>query len=278
MATFQHYFILCKMANDNNSGPILRHSQGSVEIITVNAPTTRNALTLEMCQSLQRSVLDASAAPSARVVVITGAGKRSFISGADISEFRRTRADPAVARTAYEAVDQLCRTIQTLSLPVIAMINGFAVGAGCELAAACDLRVASTSAKLGITAAKLGINIGQSHIARLVHLVGMGTARDLLFTARLVSADEAKDMGLVDKVADPDELATTTMEMANQIAEMAPLSVGWAKAAILRVAEHPDLAYSGDDIYQVLACYGTSDFWEGVSAFEDKRKPNFTGS
>ena len=173
------------------STDIRHHRDGAVDWVTLDAPATRNALSVERARDLKTALKTIESEPSARVVVLTGAGDRSFISGADIAELGAAISSHAAALESYEVVEELCHTIQHLRVPVIAMINGFALGAGCEVAIACDLRVASTSAVLGIPSGSLGITIGRGHISRLVQVIGAARARDLLITARRVIGDKA---------------------------------------------------------------------------------------
>jgi enoyl-CoA hydratase/carnithine racemase len=231
---------------------------------------------MDMAADLQRQVESASADPTIRVIVLTGAGEASFISGADIREFRSSRADIDSSLRAYGVIEGLCHSLESARCPAIAMLNGSAVGAGCEVAIACDLRVAAQGVRMGIPAARLGISLGRPHLERLVQLVGPARTRDLLYTARLVSDQEALRMGLVDRVVEGVRLKAETEALAAQIAELAPLSVAYSKRTIGTILRG-DPPQPESDAMEAVHSYQTRDFWEGVSAFEEKRKPRFSG-
>src|SRR6266699_2675966 len=178
---------------------LIAEQKGPVGWITINRPEKRNAITLEMWYELQRSI-EELVRLDMRALVITGAGDKSFASGADIAEFGTTKRNPEAARESFLAVDNACRQLTALSIPVIAAIDGYAIGAGLELAIACDYRIGTQRARLGITAAKIGITIGQGHIRRLVATTGPSWALDLLLSGRLVETDEAMRIGLLHRV------------------------------------------------------------------------------
>lgn len=256
---------------------LLVERRGAVATLTINRPTVRNAITHAMWLELRRIVEEIGADPHVRVLVIRGAGDRAFASGADIAEFGETKAVPEAARASFRAVVEACDVIERIPQPVLAMVNGHAVGAGCHLLTACDIRVAAEHARIGVPSARLGITISHRHIRRLVQLVGPGRAREMLMTGRLLTAQEAQDAGLVEHVVPQTDLERFTLELAAAIEAGAPLAVRWAKEAVTRVLADPDLSVIGDDAELATRCFQTEDFWEGVRAFHEKRAPRFTG-
>jgi enoyl-CoA hydratase len=244
--------------------------------VTVDRPEAMNALdrpTLEeLCNRLRELADDAEA----RVVVLTGAGDRAFVAGADIKYMRGLDVDEARAWGAlgHEAT----RLLETMAKPTIAAINGFALGGGCELALACDLRCASNRAKLGQPEISLGIIPGWGGTQRLARVGGMGIAKDLVLTGRVISAEEALHAGLVDDVVEPEELMPRVLELANLLASKSPLALAAAKAALNRAlggAEHTRALE--DEASDFAGLFGSDDAKEGMTAFTEKREPRFVG-
>jgi enoyl-CoA hydratase/carnithine racemase len=244
-------------------------------LLTVDRPDVYNCLNLETLQTLRRLIAEIALDKDIRVVIVTGAGDKAFCSGADLKE-RRTMSEQQVQlyiRTIRDTFSEL----EKLPKPVIAAINGLALGGGTELALACDLRVMSETAQMGLTETALGIIPGAGGTQRLPRLVGKGVAKELIFSARRVLPQEALAIGLVNRVVPADQLMESTLSLAQDIAANAPIALAQAKFAIDCGLE-VDLA-SGLQIesnaYQLLI--PTKDRLEGLEAFKEKRKPVYRG-
>ncbi len=254
---------------------LLVEQKDDILVVTINRERAMNALNKETVGELQQLFSYHWTDDAIRCVIITGAGK-AFIAGADIPEL----ADLDVRSGAEMSANglYLMKTIQNFPKPVIAAINGFALGGGCELAMACDIRLASEKAKLGQPEVNLGVIPGYGGTQRLSRLVGRGKALQLIFTGGMVGAAEAYRIGLVEEVYSPEELMDKAMEMAKLIASKAPLAITAAKECIHRGLE---VALSvGCDLEKAnfgQVC-GTGDKNEGMEAFLEKRKPNFSGN
>jgi enoyl-CoA hydratase len=253
---------------------LLRVEHG-VAVITINRPEKRNALSAAVRRELLSALDQLREDVNARVVVITGSGDKAFIAGADITEFAdRTPVQQRAVmedRRVFDAVAEFPK-------PVIAMINGFALGGGCELALACDMRIAARSARLGQPEIKLGIIPGGGGTQRLPRLIGVGNAMRLIMTGELIIAEEAARLGLVDLLVEDPELSTRTMEIARAMAAHSPLTLRLAKTAVRASEEMPLSAGLAFERELFISAFGSSDKREGVAAFLEKRAPNFTGS
>lgn len=253
---------------------VLIEKRGRVAVVTVNRPDKLNALNSATRRDILAAFDHLEKDEEVRVVVITGAGEKAFIAGADISEFAGmtavTQRRVMKGRRAFDAVEDFPK-------PVIAMINGFCLGGGCELALACDIRVASTKAKLGQPEIKLGIIPGGGGTQRLTRLIGEGKAMELILTGDFLSADESLSLGLVNHVYAPEELEVKTMEMANRIAEMSPVALAMAKAAVKNAARQTLREGLDSEVDLFALCFSSEDKEEGVKAFLEKRKPDFKG-
>lgn len=247
---------------------------GAVATLVFNRPERRNAISVEMWRAIPEVLDGAAADPALRVLIVRGAGEDAFASGADVSEFERVRADVPSARAYSVVVAAAERALAQFPRPTIAMIHGACVGGGLSVALACDVRWASRTARLGITAARLGIVYGLESTRRLADAVGPSRASDLLFSGRLVDAEEALQMGLVNRVCASDRLEPETSAYARMLSERAPLSQEGAKR-ILRFLR--DEGAAGDAAHVVDRAYGSADYREGVRAFLEKRPPAFRG-
>jgi enoyl-CoA hydratase len=258
----------------SETGTILSEKEGRVAILTVNRPDKLNALNEQVRVDLL-AALDAIAADdSVGVVVITGAGEKSFIAGADIGEFAgRTPFDQREAMRSPRIFDVMA----SFPKPVIAMINGFCLGGGCELALSCDLRIASDKARFGQPEINLGLIPGGGGTQRLSRLVGLGHSMRLILTGDMIGAAEAKEIGLVELLVPHDELRAKTLELANKIAGKSPLTLRVAKEAVRasqKLAIEDGIAYERD---LFCLCFSTADKEEGVKAFLEKRPAQWTG-
>lgn len=243
--------------------------RGAVCTLTINRPEALNALSTQVLTELEEAIDNL---PNASVLVITGEG-RSFVAGADISEMASFTPEEALAFGERGA--RVFRKLELLDIPVIAAINGFALGGGCELAMACDIRYASEHAKFGQPEVGLGIAPGFSGTQRLPRLVGAGIASELIFTARIIRADEALSIGLVNKVLPADELMSTTYALAEEIAAKSPFAVAASKRAIQRGLQADIDTGIAIENYLFSHCFSSKQQKEGMAAFMEKRKPNF---
>jgi enoyl-CoA hydratase len=245
----------------------------SVAILTVDRTEAFNAFDVDTLLALRVRLRELD--DDARVVVLTGAGDRAFAAGADIKYM--SGLDVAEAKAWGELGHEVGRLLETMPQPTIAAINGFALGGGCELALACDIRYASSNAKLGQPEINLGIIPGWGGTQRLARVVGIGVAKELILTGRAVDADEAHRRGLVNAVFEPAELMAKTLETARLLASKSPIALAAAKAAVNRAlhGDHPgNLVQEGADFADLFA---SEDAREGMRAFVEKREPRFTG-
>jgi enoyl-CoA hydratase len=253
---------------------VLREDSGRVAVLTVNRPDKLNALSQGVRDEMLAHLEAIADDDAIGVVVVTGTGDKSFIAGADIGEFAgRSPFDQRAAMASPRIFDAMA----TFPKPVIAMINGFCLGGGCELAMSCDLRIAADTARFGQPEIKLGLIPGGGGTQRLPRLLGMGHAMRLILSGDLIPAAEAKEIGLVEQVVPAAELREKTLELAGRIAAMSPLTLKVAKES-LRASERlpieEGLLYERD-LFSL--CFSTEDMKEGVAAFLEKRKPEWQG-
>ena len=257
---------------------ILLDSKPPVATVTFNRPAQRNAISFAMWHQFSEILQKLDADADIRTVVITGVGDEAFSAGADIQDFDEHRSDSTKGRGYNEAVNGALKTLSDMATPTISMIRGFAVGGGCELAVATDLRIASENSRMGIPVGKLGISIGHREMRGLVNLVGKGNALYILLSARLLDAQEALRIGLVNQVVKPEELHGYTYKLAKDISYLAPLSHAVNKLTMQQVQNKPSLEnLTQKEADLPLTQFDTKDYQEGYKAFLEKRRPNFIG-
>ena len=245
--------------------------------VTFNNPERRNAISLEMWEGLAVILESFRKDDSVRVVILQGAGDRAFVSGADISEFDSKRGS-AEQKSSYAKVAAAAnRRLLKLDKPLLAMIRGFCIGGGLATALSADVRFASPDATFGIPAAKLGLGYEYEGLKRLTDLVGPSRAKDIMFSARFMDAEEALRMGLINRICDRDSLRREITDYARLIAENAPLTIRAARAAINEVTKDPEKRDLDAINAMINACFDSEDYREGRLAFREKRKPRFRG-
>ncbi|MCY8234984.1 enoyl-CoA hydratase [Priestia endophytica] len=254
---------------------LVNRLENGIVMITLNRPEAANALSLQMLGELQEAVLLCKYDRTIRCVVITGAGEKAFCAGADLKE--RTDMEQVQVRKTLSLIRGNINDLEALPQPIIAAVNGVAFGGGTELALACDIRIASETAKLGLTETSLGIIPGAGGTQRLPRLVGKGRAKELIFTARRIDAAEALEIGLVEYTASSNHLIKKALEIAGQIARNGPIAVAQAKFAIDKgydVDMNTGLAIE-QSAYEVTI--PSKDRLEGLQAFKEKRTPIYVG-
>ena len=258
----------------NNKAIITVINEGILKI-ELNRPKAANALSITMLKELQEAFEIAKYEQSIRCIVITGSGGKVFCAGADLKE--RSEMDAISVKKTVSLIRETINKLETFPQPVIAAINGAAFGGGLELALACDIRVASRTAKLGLTETSLGIIPGAGGTQRLPQLIGKGKAKELIFTARKIDAEEALQIGLVEYVEEPENVGSKAIEIAREIAQNAPIAITQAKTAI-NEGYHVNLT-TGLSIERAAyeMTIPTKDRLEGLKAFKEKRKPHYIG-
>ncbi len=254
---------------------ILIEKQDNIAVITINRPTKLNALNKATIQELHEGFKALNQDQSVKAIIITGSGGKAFVAGADISEFANFSVEEG-EKLAAKGQELLFDFVQNLSTPVIAAVNGFALGGGLELAMSCHFRVASTNAKMGLPEVTLGVIPGYGGTQRLAQLVGKGRAMELIMTAGMLDAEKAAAYGLVNHVVSQEELLDFTKGIASKIANNSSIAIAKAIEAINANFEDGTNGYEVE-IKNFGACFGTEDFKEGTTAFLEKRKAVFTG-
>jgi enoyl-CoA hydratase len=252
---------------------ILTERKGQIEIITINRPAQMNALNKETIQELHEALSSANEDSQVGVVILTGSGDKAFVAGADIKEFAHFSISQG-GELAQQGQETLFNFIENMTKPVIAAVNGFALGGGLELAMASHIRIASETARMGLPEVGLGVIPGYGGTQRLTQLVGRGKANEMVFTAGMIKADEALTWGLVNHVVALENLLEKAEEIAGKILNNSATAVA---SAIRSVNANFKDGVNGFDveIEEFGKCFGTADFTEGTTAFMEKRKPNF---
>lgn len=257
---------------------MLAENRDGVGWMTFNNPERHNALSLEMWQGIAEIIENFEADPNVRVVVMTGAGEKAFVSGADISEFDKTRADARQAESYGQVSARGSRALSIMTKPLIALIRGYCIGGGLATALQADVRFATPDSTFGIPAAKLGLGYDYEGLAKLARITSPAKARDILFSARFLSAEEAADCGIVQFISERETIQQEVDEYAARIAGNAPLTIRAAKAAVNAY----ERGGRDDEIAKVRSlvndCFNSHDYAEGRRAFAEKRKPKFSGS
>lgn len=254
---------------------ILVETQAEIATVTINRPSKLNALNKATIAELHQAFKSIETDKSIRAVILTGSGEKAFVAGADISEFADFSATQG-AELAQQGQEMLFDFVENLSKPVIAAINGFALGGGLELAMSCHFRIASDNAKMGLPEVTLGVIPGYGGTQRLPQLVGKGKAMEMILTANMITAEEAKNCGLVNHITPQDELLPLALKLAQKIAQNSPSALSHV-IKVVNTAGHDKTGYRAE-IDAFGACFATEDFKEGTTAFLEKRKAVFTGN
>jgi enoyl-CoA hydratase/carnithine racemase len=249
---------------------------GPLAILTFNRPEARNAMTWDMYDALVETCERVDREPEIRALILRGAGGKAFVSGTDIQQFRAFQTGDA--GIAYEKrLDATLDRLERISKPTIAQIEGVAAGGGCAIAICCDLRVATPASTFGVPVARtLGNCLSGATYARLADLVGPARVKELLFTGQLIEAAGARDAGLVNRIVEPDRIASVVRDLAMEIAANAPLTIKATKEMLRRIAAHRRLP-PGADHDLIELCYSSEDFRNAVAAFLEKRRPVWQG-
>jgi len=251
---------------------LIFESHDRIGIIKMNRPEVRNALNWETWMELEDILKQLHGEPHLRVGIITGVGDEAFIAGADIHMLKDRTPQDAI--NASKKANEILVFMESMEKPIIAAINGWALGGGCEIALACDIRIASEKAQIGQTEVRVGIMPGYGGNVRLMRLIGSGRAKEMIYTGRIVNAQEAERIGLVNRVVPHEKLMDEAMVLARQIAS-GPAAIHFAKKAMFEASRHSYLDSLKKDTELYGEVYKTKDFKEGVTAFLEKRKPTF---
>jgi enoyl-CoA hydratase len=255
---------------------LLIEDRESCRIITVNRPDKLNALNRQTIGELSLALKDGDEAKNVRVMILTGSGEKAFVAGADIAEFAKYSVEEGKALSA-DGHDKLFNLIDGLSTPVIAAVNGFALGGGLELAMSCHIRYASDNARLGLPEVSLGVIPGYGGTQRLAQLVGRGKASEMVLSGGMISAEDAKSWGLVNEVVSQKELLPACLKLAGRISGNSPRALAFALQAI-QAGYDKEADALKREVELFGESFGTEDFTEGTTAFLEKRKANFTGN
>ena len=255
---------------------LLVNKDNGIAILTINRPDKLNALNIETINELSQCLDEVDTDATVRVVIITGSGEKAFVAGADISEFAHFDVENG-KKLSGDGQKKLFDRVENMTKPVIAAVNGFALGGGLELAMSAHIRIASDNAKLGLPEVSLGVIPGYGGTQRLPQLVGKGRAAEMIFTAQMMPAAEAEKYGLVNKVVPLADLLTTCKELAGKILKNSPTAIHHAIVSI-NAGYQDGVNGFKVEIDEFGKCFGSGDFKEGTTAFLEKRKPDFKGN
>ncbi len=256
---------------------MIAEKDGPIGWITFNNPQRRNAVSMAMWEALGDIVRDYDEDDAVRVIVLKGAGDTAFVSGADISEFEEKRSSPATTKAYNEASGKTTDELMLAGKPTIAMIRGFCIGGGVSVALSCDMRIAAEGAKFGVPAARLGLGYAAKGVRKLIDVVGPAFAKEIFFTARQFTAQEAAAMGLVNRLVPDAQLEAYVRDYAHTIAANAPLTVASIKTIVGELAKDESARDLARCQQVVDRCFASADYIEGRTAFMAKRKPVFKG-
>lgn len=262
------------MASSDGELVLLETKEG-VARITINRAAKRNALSLAVVEQIVQCLNQAEKDPSVKVAILTGAGDRAFAAGADLDELPDAFANAASAEEYDRKVTRLYRAIETSRLPVVARMAGAAIGGGCLLALACDIRIASSTVKVGFPVAKIGLMLSAHEYRLILDQMPLSRAKMLLFSGQILSATAALSYGLIDVVVEPDQLDASVGDFVGKIAMGAPLAIAASKRISNALARHSSIEEAVSESYRSV--YSSADLSEGLTAIKEKRAPRFTG-
>jgi enoyl-CoA hydratase/carnithine racemase len=256
---------------------LIARKEGAIGWIIFNNPAKRNAMSMDMYLAMGDAFEDYSRDPAVRVVILKGAGDKSFVSGADISEFKERRATAAAMAEYDAASNRAAKALRECPKPTIAMIRGFCMGGGMGTAVNCDIRIASDDSRFGVPAAKLGVGYRYERLKQLEALVGPSFTMEIFYTGRQFTAQEALTMGLINRMLPAAELEKYVLDYANTIAGNAPLTIAAVKKSVVEIGKDETKRDIAACDRMVDACFASKDYIEGRDAFMEKRKPAFQG-
>lgn len=257
---------------------IITEISGDIARIIFNQPEKRNAVSLEMWEAVEAALGEYADDPEVRILVLSGAGGKAFVSGADVSKFESERASADAVAHYNATTKRVYDKLEAFPKPTIAQIDGFCIGGGVALSLSCDLRICGEGSQFAVPAAKLGLGYGYPGIKRLVNVVGPSFAKEIFFTARRFTAEEARIMGLVNRIVEDGKVAEAAEETAKMIAANAPMTVGSVKFIVGETVKDEAAADLEECDRRVKACFDSADYIEGRRAFLEKRKPEFVGA
>jgi enoyl-CoA hydratase len=254
---------------------LLARKENGIGWIVFNNPARHNAVSLEMWLALTEVLNGYAEDPEVRVVILTGAGDKAFVAGADISQFKEKRTDPEAVKFYNTTADNAAESLRNCPKPTIAMVRGYCIGGGAAIATNCDIRIVAEDARFSVPAAKLGLGYRYSGIKRLIDLIGAAYTAEFFYTARQFTAQEANAMGLINRLVPVEELEKVTLEYASTISGNAPLTIAAVKRSLIEAAKDESKRDLARCQQMVDACYASEDYKEGQAAFAEKRKPVF---